>query len=213
MNLQTFRIPISFQALKVILYIIVTLGFLFCLEDSIRYGNFSWKSAGNDIGYLVWILLIYTIFISLFVKLFPKIFLFRQLFTLRKQTGLVAFAFLFFHLVFQLFYFQVLGNIHEAVIFSLEDNWSLTIGTLSLILMIPLAITSTQWAMRKMGKYWVSLHKITHVVFVLAGLHIAFVKFLLQDGQLNWDALVILGLYGLGYGFLFWKKVFMHQEM
>jgi sulfoxide reductase heme-binding subunit YedZ len=47
-----------------------------------------------------------------------------------------------------------------------------TVGMAAFVLMIPLAITSNNRSMRKMGPLvWRKLHKLTYPVAVLAGIH------------------------------------------
>jgi sulfoxide reductase heme-binding subunit YedZ len=46
----------------------------------------------------------------------------------------------------------------------------ITMGFLTLVLLIPLALTSNQWSVRQLGKRWSLLHKL---VYLLAGTAIA----------------------------------------
>ena len=77
------------------------------------------------------------------------------------------------------------GTLHLIIYFALdrEFDWSstwadimkrpfITMGMLSFILMVPLAITSTSWAIRKMGgSRWNALHKLVYVSGVAAIIH------------------------------------------
>jgi len=48
----------------------------------------------------------------------------------------------------------------------------ITVGMLGLILLVPLAVTSTSWMMKRLGgKNWRRLHKLVYVVGVLGVLH------------------------------------------
>lgn len=47
----------------------------------------------------------------------------------------------------------------------------ITFGFFAFLLMTPLAITSNQWSMRKLGKRWKSLHKLVYPILILAVLH------------------------------------------
>jgi sulfoxide reductase heme-binding subunit YedZ len=49
------------------------------------------------------------------------------------------------------------------------------VGFAAVVLLLPLAATSTAWAMRKLGRRWQKLHRLAYVAAVLGVLH-----FLLQ---------------------------------
>ena len=44
-------------------------------------------------------------------------------------------------------------------------------GFLTLVLLTPLAITSNQWAVRKLGRRWVLLHKLVYLIACTAVVH------------------------------------------
>ena len=87
----------------------------------------------------------------------------------RRMIGLYAF-----------FY----GVLHFTTWFWLDKNFDLqemikdvgkrpfiTVGFLGFILMIPLAVTSTQWAIRKLGKDWASLHRLVYLSAIAGVVH------------------------------------------
>lgn len=89
--------------------------------------------------------------------------------SLRKSTGLWAFAFATFHLIF----FTIdEGAILAAWNETLSD-WSLVLGLLPLLIMLPLALTSTDGLMRKLGKWWKPLHRTVYAAAVFTLLHVA----------------------------------------
>jgi methionine sulfoxide reductase heme-binding subunit len=88
---------------------------------------------------------------------------------LRKSTGLWAFAFATFHLIF----FTIdEGGILSAWNATLAD-WSLMLGLLPLLIMLPLALTSTDGLMRKLGKWWKPLHRTVYAAAIFTLLHVA----------------------------------------
>ncbi len=52
----------------------------------------------------------------------------------------------------------------------LEQNFVL-IGFTAFLLLIPLAITSNKWSMRKLGKKWKTLHRVVYIIIALALIH------------------------------------------
>lgn len=93
----------------------------------------------------------------------------KQLHPLRKLLGLYAFLYVVLHLVvfFWLDYALDLELIIEAVF---EKRYAL-VGFASALILLPLAVTSTRWAMRKMGKNWTKLHRWVYLAGILAVLH------------------------------------------
>ena len=93
----------------------------------------------------------------------------------RRTLGLFAFATICVHLLTWVFLdLQVV--IDDLV--GWDEVWAdlvkrpyLTIGMLGLLLMIPLVWTSTKASIRRMGKRWNRLHRITYVIPVLGCIH------------------------------------------
>jgi methionine sulfoxide reductase heme-binding subunit len=49
-------------------------------------------------------------------------------------------------------------------------------GSLAMWLSIPLTLTSSIWAMKKLGKYWKMLHRVVYIIALLVILHIALIR-------------------------------------
>jgi methionine sulfoxide reductase heme-binding subunit len=92
-----------------------------------------------------------------------------QLLRLRRMLGLFAFFYATLH-------FSV------YLVLDLELNWHMlgadiakrpyiTIGFTALLLMIPLALTSTNGMMRRLGRRWQSLHRLVYVIALLGVWH------------------------------------------
>ncbi len=85
---------------------------------------------------------------------------------LKKSTGLWAFAFSAVHLVIYVARKGWIGAFNE---------FELLAGTLSLLIMLPLAITSTGVTMRLLGKTWKPLQRAVYLAGLLAAVHTALV--------------------------------------
>jgi methionine sulfoxide reductase heme-binding subunit len=85
---------------------------------------------------------------------------------LKKSTGLWAFIFTALHLVFYAQQKGLTGAFTEL---------ELLVGTIALLIMLPLALTSTSGWMKRMGKGWTALHRTVYVAGVLAAVHTALV--------------------------------------
>jgi sulfoxide reductase heme-binding subunit YedZ len=91
----------------------------------------------------------------------------------RRAFGLLAFIYVTLHLLI----WAVLD------VQSLERIWAdilkrpyITIGMAAFVLMLPLAITSNNWSIRKLGPVWRSLHKLTYAVVLLGAVHFIWVR-------------------------------------
>jgi len=72
----------------------------------------------------------------------------------------------------------------------------ITIGMLGFSLLIPLAITSNNWSVRKLGPAWRKLHKLTYAAVILGGAHYLMLVKTWQAEPLIY-MVVILGLLAL----------------
>ncbi|MEM8572920.1 MAG: protein-methionine-sulfoxide reductase heme-binding subunit MsrQ, partial [Pseudomonadota bacterium] len=87
----------------------------------------------------------------------------------RRALGLTAFLFITCHLlVWLLLDIQSMSAIGKDI----AKRPFITIGMAAFVLMVPLAFTSTNWAMRKMGPVrWRRLHKLMYAVVALGFVH------------------------------------------
>ncbi|WP_320177023.1 protein-methionine-sulfoxide reductase heme-binding subunit MsrQ [Roseovarius pacificus] len=86
----------------------------------------------------------------------------------RRALGLMAFFFVTLHLLVWL----VLDVQIPALIWAdILKRPYITVGMLAFALMIPLAMTSNGWSVRRLGARWRKLHRLTYAVAVLGGIH------------------------------------------
>ena len=87
----------------------------------------------------------------------------------RRMLGLFAFFYVLLHF---LVYAVLDQGLEMALV--LEDILKrpyITLGMAGLVLLIPLALTSTRGMMRRLGKAWLKLHKLVYVIAVLGVWH------------------------------------------
>ncbi len=109
-------------------------------------------------------LLIATLFIS------PLRWAGLNLLRFRRQLGLVAFAFVVLH--FASWLTIDMGLRWGQILPDLYKRWYILIGLTALVLLTPLAITSNNAMIRKLGgQRWNQLHKLTYVATALAVVH------------------------------------------
>jgi sulfoxide reductase heme-binding subunit YedZ len=88
---------------------------------------------------------------------------------LRRMLGLFAFAYVLLHFLTWLILDQ--GLYWSGILADIAKRPFITIGFAALLLLAPLAITSTNTMMRRLGKRWKSLHRLIYPICLLAVWH------------------------------------------
>ncbi len=196
--IQSLKLPFALKTLQYLVWLGagIACGYLFLASLVSR------SYAIDASGGLAWGLLIFTIFISLVNKILPRLRIVSQLLPLRKESGILVFMFVLLHSFFFIWKINGWGDLP----FHAFKNFSLATGSLAFLIMIPLMLTSSAWAIRTMGfKSWKLLHKLTHLVFIFSALHIATSEWK-SEGELEGGPILLLLVYlGLRW-FLWWKK-------
>lgn len=97
------------------------------------------------------------------------IFGWKQATVVRRPLGLYAFMYVCLHLT--IFVWLDYGFMMSLVIEEIVKRRYAVVGFAAFLLLIPLAITSTKDAQRRMGKRWKKLHKLVYLIAVLAVIH------------------------------------------
>jgi methionine sulfoxide reductase heme-binding subunit len=106
----------------------------------------------------------------------------------RRPLGLFAFFYAILHLsVWMVFdhYFTI-----QTMVSDILKRPFITMGTLSLLLMLPLALTSTKGSIRRMGKRWAQLHRLVYVSAIAAVIHFLWKEKVITDETLSYAAIV-----------------------
>lgn len=90
---------------------------------------------------------------------------------LRRMLGLYVFFYALIHFLTYIWFDQYFD--FNEIFKDIAKRPFITIGFSAFILLIPLALTSTNKMMRRLKKNWVKLHKLIYVIAVLAVLHFA----------------------------------------
>jgi sulfoxide reductase heme-binding subunit YedZ len=118
---------------------------------------------------------LYFLCITLAVTPLRKLTRWNWLVRLRRMLGLYAFFYVMLH--FTIFFWL-------DHFFDVQEMWTdivkrpfITVGVLAFVLLIPLAVTSTNGMVRRLGgKRWQWLHRLTYVIVPLGVLHFWWVK-------------------------------------
>ena len=87
----------------------------------------------------------------------------------RRMLGLFAFFYVSVHLTIYLVI--DLGGFWSQLLTEIAKRPYITVGFTAWLLLIPLALTSTNAMMRRLGRNWQRLHKLVYLIAVLGVLH------------------------------------------
>lgn len=104
----------------------------------------------------------------------------------RRAIGLLAFFYIVGHLlVWLVLDVQILSQIWRDIL----KRPYITIGMAAFVLLIPLAVTSNNLSIRKMGARWRQLHKLVYLAAVLGAVH-----FVMLVKGFQYEPLIYLGV-------------------
>ena len=92
-----------------------------------------------------------------------------SLIALRRMLGLFAFFYLLLHFLTWLILDQ--GLYWAGILPDIAKRPFITIGLIALLLLIPLAVTSTRGMMRRLGRRWQQLHRSIYLIVILGVWH------------------------------------------
>jgi sulfoxide reductase heme-binding subunit YedZ len=121
-----------------------------------------------------------------------------NLIRLRRMLGLFAFFYALMHFIVYIGPFQALS--WPTIVKDIAKRPYITIGFASLLLLTPLAITSTNKMMRRLGRRWQMLHRLIYPIAILTVLH--FWKMLKSDYR---EPLIYAGILALLLCFRLWR--------
>lgn len=87
----------------------------------------------------------------------------------RRMTGLFTFFYASLH--FLVYIVLDLSLSWEALVDEVPKSPYILVGLFTYLLLIPLAVTSTKAMQKRLGKYWVQLHKLVYIAGVSAVIH------------------------------------------
>ncbi|TYR30833.1 protein-methionine-sulfoxide reductase heme-binding subunit MsrQ [Mesorhizobium microcysteis] len=89
----------------------------------------------------------------------------------RRALGLLAFWYVVMHFLTYMILDQNL-NLSE-IVKDIAERPFITIGMAALVMLVPLALTSNSWSIRRLGQRWNKLHKLSYVIVLAGATHYA----------------------------------------
>jgi len=93
-----------------------------------------------------------------------------RLISVRRMAGLFTFSYVLCHFLAYLGFLAAFD--WTLILEDLTERRYITVGFLGLLLLLPLALTSTRGWQRRLGRRWKTLHRLIYVIAVLGLLHL-----------------------------------------
>lgn len=87
----------------------------------------------------------------------------------RRALGLLAFYYVAMH--FATYIILDRGLNWPDIVKDVTQRWFIIFGFIGFVMLIPLAITSNQWSIRKLKNNWQNLHRLIYVIALAGSLH------------------------------------------
>jgi len=116
-----------------------------------------------------------------------------NLISYRRAVGLLAFYYGLAH--FAVYLTLDRGLILSSIAGDILKRPYIMLGMAGLIMLIPLALTSNQWSIRRLGQRWNRLHKLVYPVLIVAVLHYA-LSLKVLDAEVTFYIVVTIVLLG-----------------
>lgn len=108
----------------------------------------------------------------------------------RRALGLLAFYYVLMHFIAYMLLDQMLRL--QAIVADIARRPFITIGMTAFVLIIPLALTSNNWSIRRLGPRWNKLHRLVYVIAAAGAIHFAMAVKVVGPEQMLYLALVAL---------------------
>ncbi|MQW96181.1 protein-methionine-sulfoxide reductase heme-binding subunit MsrQ, partial [Sinorhizobium fredii] len=124
----------------------------------------------------------------------------------RRALGLLAFYYVLMHFLAYMLLDQMLRI--PTILADIARRPFITIGMAALVMLIPLALTSNNWSIRKLGQRWNKLHRLAYVIAAAGALHFAMAVKVVGLEQMLYIFLVslLLAWRAVRTPFLRWKR-------
>lgn len=115
--------------------------------------------------------MIIAMIISPFRLMFPKSRFWMWMMRNRRYLGVAAFCYAFAHTILYVLDMGSMANVlGEALILGIWTGW------VAMFIFLPLAITSNDWSVRRMGRNWKRLQQTVYIAAVATLLHWIFIE-------------------------------------
>ncbi len=128
--------------------------------------------------------------LTLFVTPLRQLLKWAPVARIRRMLGLFTFFYAFVHLM-SYFVFLLELNINDVLTDVIKRPY-ITIGFLAFLILLPLAITSNRWMIRRMKQRWKKLHQFVYLAAIMAVVHLVWLTRTDYTQAVIYSALVAL---------------------
>lgn len=107
--------------------------------------------------------------LTLLVSPLRRLFNVPKILRTRRMLGLFVYFYVILHLMSYLWFDQFFD--WEEIWFDILERPFITIGMVAVVLLTPLALTSTRGMIRRLGKRWKRLHMLVYPISILTIIH------------------------------------------
>ncbi|MBS3061687.1 MAG: ferric reductase-like transmembrane domain-containing protein [Candidatus Diapherotrites archaeon] len=129
-----------------------------------------YSNLASELGILSFIFISLALSVTPIRTLFPAFVFNGTIFFARRAIGVSSFAFAALHFSLQFVFF--FGSSLDALfLFNQNASNAIFFGIVSALILFFMTITSTDWAVAKLGKNWFLLHRFVYLAYPLIILH------------------------------------------
>jgi len=124
----------------------------------------------------------------------------------RRALGLLAFYYVAMHFLAYMVLDKRLAL--DVIVEDIFKRWFITIGMAAFVALIPLALTSNRWSIRKLGPRWIKLHRLIYPTAAAGALHYCLSVKVIGPEQWIYAALVsvLIGWRLVRPRYMAWKR-------
>lgn len=108
----------------------------------------------------------------------------------RRALGLLAFWYVTMHFLAYMVLDKRLA--FDVIVEDVFKRWFITIGMAAFVALVPLALTSNSWSIRRLGPVWGKLHRLIYPIAALGALHYCLAVKVIGPEQMVYAGLVAL---------------------
>ena len=116
------------------------------------------------------------------------VFGWRQAILIRRSLGLYAFMYITLHLLIYAVFDGALD--FELIWRDIQERRAMSVGLVAFLMLVPLAITSTNGWQRRLGKRWRMLHWLVYLAAPLSVLHFFWLDRDIKDAPIRYTVVV-----------------------
>jgi sulfoxide reductase heme-binding subunit YedZ len=157
----------KWAAIKVIVFLLGLMPFLLLVNDAINNQLGANPIETLHFGFGDWALR----FLCIGLALTPVKSITKQSWPMRFRRMMGLFAFFYATMHFLVFIVLDLSLSWEAFKDEVPKSPYILMGLLTFLLLLPLAVTSTKWMQKRLGRRWLKLHSLVYVAGLTALIH------------------------------------------